>query len=135
MKSWGKSFELLERNTQWIPGGVVSLNRKTNPNICFTKGRGSREWDLDGNTYIDYQVGFQLYPVSGTVRDVLSGDSLLMAAGLTEHESILAELFCRFHNDVPWRSDIVTEGFIVEEIGRIVLPSPQLGLGIEIKKK
>ena len=36
------------------------------------------------------------------------------------------------HGDVPWRADIVREGFTVEEQGRIVRPSNRPGLGIEI---
>jgi galactonate dehydratase len=36
------------------------------------------------------------------------------------------------HRDVPWRGDVVREGFTVEEKGRIVHPSDRPGLGIEI---
>jgi galactonate dehydratase len=36
------------------------------------------------------------------------------------------------HLDVPWRSDIVSEGFTVEPQGRLVRPSARPGLGIEI---
>src|SRR6202008_3432194 len=36
------------------------------------------------------------------------------------------------HNDVPWRSDVVSEGFTVEPKGRIVKPNTRPGLGIEI---
>lgn len=36
------------------------------------------------------------------------------------------------HNDVPWRQEVVSEGFVVEEKGRIVRPSSRPGLGIEI---
>jgi len=35
-------------------------------------------------------------------------------------------------NDVPWRKDVVSEGFIIEEKGRIVRPNQKPGLGIEI---
>lgn len=38
------------------------------------------------------------------------------------------------HNDVPWRQDIVTEGFTVEPTGRIVRPNSRPGLGIEINE-
>lgn len=38
------------------------------------------------------------------------------------------------HNDVPWRQDIVREGFTVEKKGRIVRPSNLPGLGIEINE-
>ncbi|MBA3708338.1 MAG: galactonate dehydratase [Planctomycetes bacterium] len=36
------------------------------------------------------------------------------------------------HLDVPWRSDVVREGFTVEAKGRIVRPNTKPGLGIEI---
>jgi galactonate dehydratase len=38
------------------------------------------------------------------------------------------------HQDVPWREDIVSEGFVVEEKGRIVRPGNRPGLGIEINE-
>ena len=38
------------------------------------------------------------------------------------------------HNDVPWRSDVVSEGFTVEKKGRIVRPNVRPGLGIEINE-
>ena len=36
------------------------------------------------------------------------------------------------HQDVPWREDIVTWGFEVEKVGRIVRPNTKPGLGVEI---
>jgi galactonate dehydratase len=39
------------------------------------------------------------------------------------------------HLDVPWRGDVVREGFVVEEKGRIVRPSARPGLGIEIDEE
>lgn len=38
------------------------------------------------------------------------------------------------HNDVPWRSDIVSECFTVEKKGRVVYPSTLPGLGIEVNE-
>lgn len=38
------------------------------------------------------------------------------------------------HADVPWRNDVVTEGFTVEKKGRIVRPNQRPGLGIEINE-
>ena len=38
------------------------------------------------------------------------------------------------HLDVPWRGDVVSEGFTVEREGRIVRPSTRPGLGIEINE-
>ena len=39
------------------------------------------------------------------------------------------------HNDVPWREDVVSEGFTVEKKGRIVKPNQRPGLGIEINEE
>jgi galactonate dehydratase len=38
------------------------------------------------------------------------------------------------HADVPWRADVVSEGFTVEPQGRLVRPSRRPGLGIEINE-
>ena len=39
------------------------------------------------------------------------------------------------HADVPWREDVVSEGFTVESEGRIVRPNTRPGLGIEINEE
>jgi galactonate dehydratase len=38
------------------------------------------------------------------------------------------------HADVPWRDEVVQEGFAVEKQGRIVRPNPRPGLGITISE-
>ncbi len=38
------------------------------------------------------------------------------------------------HQDVPWRQDVVAEGFTIEKEGRIVRPNEKPGLGIEINE-
>ena len=38
------------------------------------------------------------------------------------------------HEDVPWRSDVVSEGYTVVRKGRIVRPSDMPGLGIEVNE-
>jgi galactonate dehydratase len=38
------------------------------------------------------------------------------------------------HHDVPWRQDVVEEGFVVEQKGRIVRPNTRPGLGISINE-
>lgn len=38
------------------------------------------------------------------------------------------------HGDVPWRQDVVQEGFVVEKEGRIVRPNKKPGLGITINE-
>ena len=102
MTTWNNSAEILKRNENFIPGGVVSLNRKSDPNICFVKGKGSRVWDADGNEYIDYQAGFAASflghndpDINKAVRETLERDSVLMGAGPTDLEGIFAELFIK----------------------------------------
>lgn len=38
------------------------------------------------------------------------------------------------HGDVPWRQDVVSEGYTIEKTGRIVRPNTRPGLGIEINE-
>jgi galactonate dehydratase len=38
------------------------------------------------------------------------------------------------HNDVPWREDVVSEGYTVEKKGQLVKPNQRPGLGIEINE-
>ena len=102
MNSWPKSSAILKGNEQFIPGGVVSLNRKSDPNICFSRGRGSYVWDLEGNEYIDYQAGFAAAflghndpDVNEAVRASIDDETILMGAGPTDLEGKFAELFCR----------------------------------------
>jgi len=101
MKSWPKSDRLLLKNEEVIPGGVVSLNRKSTPNICFSRGKGSRVWDLEGNEYIDYQAGFSAAflghndpDIDRAVCESIESEAVLMGAGPTEKEGRFAELFC-----------------------------------------
>lgn len=100
--NWPISLQLLKNNEQWIPGGVVSLNRKCEPNICFSKGMGSRVWDVEGNEYIDYQAGFAAAflghndpDVNDAVRNAITTDQILMGAGPTNLEGQLAALICK----------------------------------------
>ncbi len=102
MSTLSKSAEILKRNENFIPGGVVSLNRKSDPNICFVRGKGSRVWDADGNEYIDYQAGFAASflghndpDINKAVRETLERDSVLMGAGPTDLEGIFAEMFIK----------------------------------------
>ncbi|HTE21396.1 MAG TPA: galactonate dehydratase [Armatimonadota bacterium] len=39
------------------------------------------------------------------------------------------------HSDVPWRADVVSECFTVEEKGRVVRPGTRPGLGVEINEE
>lgn len=57
--SFDQSAKLFERATKHITGGINSSIRileKPVP-LYYTHGKGSRLWDVDGNEYIDYQIG------------------------------------------------------------------------------
>ncbi len=57
---WDKSRELWERSRRSLAGGISSLARADdNPfPLFFDRGEGSRLFDVDGNEYIDYLLGF-----------------------------------------------------------------------------
>src|SRR5438874_5101454 len=55
------------------------------------------------------------------------------AASLESGFATPAYIICEsVHLDVPWRADVVREGFTIEKEGRLVRPSTRPGLGIEI---
>ena len=97
-----ESDRILQKNLQFIPGGVVSVNRAVEPNIVFIRGKGSHVWDADGNEYIDYHAGFAPFvlghndpDVNVAVETALKAGITLMGAGPTALEGELAERICR----------------------------------------
>ncbi|MEO6740250.1 MAG: aminotransferase class III-fold pyridoxal phosphate-dependent enzyme, partial [Chthoniobacteraceae bacterium] len=56
---YAKSRELFERAQHSIAGGVNSGIRKMEQPVplYFARGDGPRVWDVDGNEYIDFQIG------------------------------------------------------------------------------
>ena len=58
MRTYPRSAEILGKNREFIPGGVVSLNRAIEPEIVFVRGQGAYIWDAEGNQYIDYHAAF-----------------------------------------------------------------------------
>ena len=100
-QQYPKSAEILRNNRQYIPGGVVSVNRATQPEIVFVRGRGAYLWDADGNRYIDYHAGFAPHflghndpYVTDVVIRSLQADASLYGSGTTIQEGRLAELIC-----------------------------------------
>jgi glutamate-1-semialdehyde 2,1-aminomutase len=96
-----ESKKLLKHNKNYIPGGVVSVNRAIKPEIAFAKGEGSRIWDVDGNEYIDYHAAFGPHflghndpYVTEAVIKVLRDGASLFGSGTTVLEGRLAELIC-----------------------------------------
>jgi glutamate-1-semialdehyde 2,1-aminomutase len=50
---------MFDRIAQSIAGGESSYARlKKGLELCFERGEGSRFWDVDGNEYIDYSLGY-----------------------------------------------------------------------------
>ena len=102
MRRYPRSAEILEKNRHYIPGGVVSVNRATSPEIVFVKGEGAYLWDAEGNRYIDYHFAFAPHflghndpHVTEAVRRVLSDGASLYGSGTTVLEGRLAELICQ----------------------------------------
>lgn len=101
MKSNRKSSEILQRNRRVIPGGVVSTNRATQPEIVFVKGEGAYIWSADGERYIDYHAAFAPHVlghndpyVNEAVIRCLKDGSSLFGSGTTVMEGRLAESIC-----------------------------------------
>ncbi len=46
----------------------MSLNRKVEPAISFTRAVGSRLWDAEGNEYIDLHAAFGPYLLATIIR-------------------------------------------------------------------
>jgi len=94
------SRELFEKAKNLIPGGVNSPVRFFKPYPFFTKkAKGSHIWDVDGNEYIDYCMGYGPLilghapdPVIDVVREQLKRGTLYGTP--TEQEVELAELIC-----------------------------------------
>ena len=106
MAAFRGSDQILERNRRFIPGGMSSINRLTDPNIAFVRGEGSRIWDADGNEYIDYHgafapqfLGFHSAEIAEAVSRILAGGIDLFGSGPTELEGQLAEIIC---SHIPW---------------------------------
>lgn len=101
MKTYPRSSRILQANRRYIPGGAVSLNRVVQPDIVFARAKGSRLWDADGNSYIDYHAAFAPHflghnddDVNSAVAAALRQEASLYGAGTTEMEGELASLIC-----------------------------------------
>jgi glutamate-1-semialdehyde 2,1-aminomutase len=57
-----KSLAMFQEAQKWLAGGVDSVARMFPPTfdspIFFDKGKGSHVWDVDGNEYVDYALGY-----------------------------------------------------------------------------
>jgi glutamate-1-semialdehyde 2,1-aminomutase len=94
-----KSAAIFAHNRQYIPGGMVSLNRKVDPEIAFVRGQGAYLWDAEGHQYIDYHAAFAPYflghgdpEVEAAVRKAMDDGWTLTGSGTTPWEGRAAEL-------------------------------------------
>ncbi len=91
------STELLDRAAGSIPGGVNTCRRRSEPRLCFRRGRGAHIEDLDGRRYIDYHAAYgavflgHSHPVVTERVAAAIADTVLFGVGVTEAEVRLAE--------------------------------------------
>lgn len=95
------SEELFQQAKKYIAGGVVSLNRKVEPNIAFVRGKGSRIYDTEGKEYIDYHAAFAPHLlghndpcINEAVIKSIKEDCSLFGSGTNPLEVELAQLIC-----------------------------------------
>jgi glutamate-1-semialdehyde 2,1-aminomutase len=100
-QSLNKFEKVQMEGRKYIAGGVVSLNRKVDPNIVFKEGKGSKIYDINGAEYIDYHAAFAPHllghnndEVNKAVLRVISGNISLIGSGTNELEVDLAKLIC-----------------------------------------
>ncbi len=97
-----RSTAINQEGEKRIAGGVVSLNRKVDPPICFVRAQGMHLWDADGKQYLDYHAAFAPHllghndaGVNQAVHDALDRHWSLMGSGTTTWEIELAGLLCQ----------------------------------------
>jgi glutamate-1-semialdehyde 2,1-aminomutase len=90
------SERLLDEAAQFIPGGVNTCRRRSEPRVCFARGSGAYLWDLDGRRYTDYHAAYgavflgHSHPaVTARVARAME-DTVLFGVGVTEAEVELA---------------------------------------------
>jgi glutamate-1-semialdehyde 2,1-aminomutase len=98
---YAQSRTLTAQSARAIAGGVVSLNRKTDPPIVFVRGAGSKIYDADGHEYIDYHAAFAPHilghnhpEVNEAVVQALRQGWTLSGSGTTLWEMRFAGLLC-----------------------------------------
>src|SRR5690606_20894808 len=92
---------IIREASQYIAGGVVSLNRKVVPGIVFAYGKGSKIYDVECNEYIDYHAAFEPHllghnnaRVNESIIKTIKSNRSLFGSGTNELETRLAKLLC-----------------------------------------
>jgi glutamate-1-semialdehyde 2,1-aminomutase len=101
-RSFAGSIAHQERARRTLARGVATAFRAAQlpVPICFARGSGSRIWDVDGNEYIDYALGFGPLLLGHSPAPVLEAVARQLEIGLGygashELEAELAEAVCR----------------------------------------
>jgi glutamate-1-semialdehyde 2,1-aminomutase len=91
-----------ERARRSLAGGVATAFRALQEPVplSFRAGRGARLWDIDGNEYVDYALGFGPMLLGHSPDPVVKAVSRQLEAGIGfgashELEAELAEAVCR----------------------------------------
>jgi glutamate-1-semialdehyde 2,1-aminomutase len=90
------SAKLLDEAARFIPGGVNTCRRRSEPRLCFRRGAGAYLWDLDGRRYVDYHAAYGAVFLGHSHRAVVervaaaTRDTVLFGVGVTEAEVELA---------------------------------------------
>jgi glutamate-1-semialdehyde 2,1-aminomutase len=58
MASQVKNEQIFQEASKYIPGGVNTAPRKTQPPLAIVRAAGPRLFDADGNSYLDYHAAF-----------------------------------------------------------------------------
>ncbi len=91
-----RSAALLDEAAEYIPGGVNTCRRRSNPRLCVRRASGGHIEDLDGRRYIDYHAAYgaiflgHSHPaVNARVAEAMR-ETVLFGVGVTEAEVALA---------------------------------------------
>src|SRR3954454_1592046 len=104
------SSELLDLAAGFIPGGVNTCRRRSEPQLCFARGAGAYLWDLEGRRYIDYHAAYgaiflgHSHPAVIERVSAAMRESVLFGVGVTEAE---VELARRIVEHVPSADQVV----------------------------
>lgn len=93
--------ETVKRQSQFIAGGTMSVNRAITPSRVFERAKGAYLWDVNGRQYIDYHAGFAPYlfghgddEIDEAVIAAIRSGASLIGAGTMPWEAEVAELLC-----------------------------------------
>jgi glutamate-1-semialdehyde 2,1-aminomutase len=90
------SAALLDEAAEFIPGGVNTCRRRSEPRLCFRRGAGAHLWDLEGRRYIDYHAAYgaiflgHSHPAVTARVSAAIERTVLFGVGVTEAEVALA---------------------------------------------